>query len=81
MTTLYRYALASVCGLAALIVARFVIPICLNLAVGVGAELPLPRRFIEAYPQSALGIVLIGGPVLLLVLVGGILRLVYSRAH
>jgi len=81
MTAMQRYILAAFCAVASLAVLRVVLPVFANLFVGLGVSLPLPRRLFEAHPRTALGILLVGGPVLMLGLLGMSLWLVYPRSR
>ena len=58
-------------GLVALALAGWSVPrYYMYLIEGLGIEIPLPDRFVKAYPRIALGIFFIAVPVLVLFLAG-----------
>ena len=59
-----------VCAVALVLVAwRFILPLAVHFVAGVGVEIPLPMRFVMAYPKLAISLVVLGGPLLFFALV------------
>ena len=63
-----RDVLMVVCAVALAFVAwRFILPLAAQYLAGVGVEIPLPKRFVMAYPKLAVYLFILGGPFLFLV--------------
>jgi hypothetical protein len=64
-----KAALTVVCAVALAFVAwRFIFPLAAQYLAGVGVEIPLPKRFVMAYPRLAIYLFILGGPLLFLAL-------------
>jgi hypothetical protein len=50
----------------AFVVWRFMLPLAAQYLAGVGVEIPLPKRFVMAYPKLSVYLFVFGGPVLFL---------------
>ena len=75
-----RFALMVVCAVALAFVAwRFILPLVAMHMAGVGVAVPLPKRFVRAYPKLATYLFVVGGPMLFLGLVMAFIWLVRMR--
>jgi len=71
-----------VCAVALVLVAwRFILPLAVHFAAGVGVEIPLPKRFVMAYPKLAIFLFVLGGPLLFLALVIALIWLLRLRLN
>lgn len=58
---------------------RFILPLVAMHVAGVGVAIPLPKRFVKAYPKLAIWLFVVGGPVLLLSTVVALIWLLRVR--
>ena len=71
-----------VCAVALVLVAwRFILPLAAQFVVGVGVEIPLPKRFVMAYPKLAICLFVLGGPLLFFALVMALIWLLRLRVN
>ena len=70
MSALIKVALVALCSIALILVTlRFIVPLVAMYMAGVGVAVPLPERFVTAYPKLAIYLFVFGGPLLFAVLV------------
>ena len=75
-----RALLAVVCVVALVFVTwRFILPLIAMHVAGVGVAIPLPKRFVKAYPRLAIWLFVVGGPLLFLSMVVGFICLMRLR--
>jgi hypothetical protein len=75
-----RAALMVVCAVAlAFVVWRLILPLVVMHMAGVGVAVPLPKRFVRAYPKLATYLFVVGGPMLFVVLAMAFIWLVRLR--
>jgi hypothetical protein len=71
--------LVAVCTAALVFVAwNFILPIALMYIGGLGVESPLPKRLVIAYPNLAIYLFVLGGPMLFLALLVTLIWLLRS---
>ncbi|MGI9101019.1 MAG: hypothetical protein ACR2IF_01120 [Terriglobales bacterium] len=64
MSEITRFALAVLCAIALLLVGlKFILRLAAMYGVGVGVELPLPKKFVRSHPKAAICVFTFGAPI------------------
>jgi len=75
-----RPVLMVLCAVAlAFVTWRFILPLVAMHVTGVGVAIPLPKRFVKAYPKLATWLFVVGGPLLFLAMVVALIWLLRLR--